>query len=33
MKESRVINEENIAESKVTLVYGQINKLPNLVFG
>ncbi|KAF3616819.1 ATP synthase subunit beta, chloroplastic, partial [Capsicum annuum] len=28
MKESRVINEENIAESKVTLVYGQMNKPP-----
>jgi F-type H+-transporting ATPase subunit beta len=32
MKESRVINEENIAESKVTLVYGQINEPLNLVF-
>ncbi|CAN6446898.1 unnamed protein product [Victoria cruziana] len=28
MKESRVINEENIAESKVALVYGQMNKPP-----
>ncbi|CAN6482982.1 unnamed protein product [Victoria cruziana] len=27
MKESRVINEENIAESKVALVYGQMNEL------
>ncbi|ERN07828.1 hypothetical protein AMTR_s00012p00184530 [Amborella trichopoda] len=26
MKESRVINEENIAESKVALVYGQMNE-------
>ncbi|PHT94647.1 ATP synthase subunit beta, chloroplastic [Capsicum annuum] len=28
MKESRVINEENIAESKVALVYGQMNEPP-----
>ncbi|CAN6446835.1 unnamed protein product [Victoria cruziana] len=28
MKESRVINEENIVESKVALVYGQMNELP-----
>ncbi|CAN6454652.1 unnamed protein product [Victoria cruziana] len=28
MKESGVINEENIAESKVALVYGQMNELP-----
>ncbi|PHT34508.1 ATP synthase subunit beta, chloroplastic [Capsicum baccatum] len=28
MKESRVIIEENIAESKVALVYGQMNKPP-----
>ncbi|CAN6440746.1 unnamed protein product [Victoria cruziana] len=27
MKEFRVINEENIAESKVALVYGQMNEL------
>ena len=28
MKESGVINEENIAESKVALVYGQMNEPP-----
>ncbi|KAL5067327.1 hypothetical protein RYX36_018214 [Vicia faba] len=28
MKESRVINEKNIAESKVALVYGQMNEPP-----
>ncbi|ERN07040.1 hypothetical protein AMTR_s00019p00029530 [Amborella trichopoda] len=28
MKESRVINEQNIAESKVALVYGRMNELP-----
>jgi len=28
MKESRVINEQNIVESKVALVYGQMNELP-----
>ncbi|TYH33299.1 hypothetical protein ES332_D13G049200v1 [Gossypium tomentosum] len=28
MKESRVINEQNLAESKVALVYGQMNELP-----
>ncbi|CAN6483034.1 unnamed protein product [Victoria cruziana] len=28
MKESRVINEENITESKVALVYGQMNEPP-----
>ena len=27
-KESGVINEENIAESKVTLIYGQMNEPP-----
>uniref|UniRef100_A0A6N2NJE7 H(+)-transporting two-sector ATPase n=1 Tax=Salix viminalis TaxID=40686 RepID=A0A6N2NJE7_SALVM len=31
MKESGVINEENIAESKVALVYGQMNEPPELV--
>jgi F-type H+-transporting ATPase subunit beta len=28
MKESKVINEENLAESKVALVYGQMNEPP-----
>ena len=28
MKESKVINEENISESKVALVYGQMNEPP-----
>ena len=28
MKESKVINEENLIESKVTLVYGQMNEPP-----
>ena len=28
MKESGVINEQNIAESKVALVYGQMNEPP-----
>lgn len=28
MKESKVINEENLSESKVTLVYGQMNEPP-----
>ncbi|KAH0773807.1 hypothetical protein KY290_010944 [Solanum tuberosum] len=28
MKESGVINKENIAESKVALVYGQMNEPP-----
>ncbi|KAK8936405.1 hypothetical protein KSP39_PZI014068 [Platanthera zijinensis] len=28
MKESGVINEKNIAESKVALVYGQMNEPP-----
>ncbi|PPD90392.1 hypothetical protein GOBAR_DD12661 [Gossypium barbadense] len=28
MKESRVINEQNLTESKVALVYGQMNELP-----
>ncbi|CAK8543677.1 unnamed protein product [Lathyrus sativus] len=31
MKESEVINEKNIAESKVALVYGQMNEPPELV--
>ncbi|KAL5097555.1 hypothetical protein RYX36_001882 [Vicia faba] len=30
MKESRVINEKNIAESKVALVYGQMNEPPGV---
>jgi len=28
MKESGIINEQNIAESKVTLIYGQMNESP-----
>jgi len=28
MKESKVINEENISELKIALVYGQMNELP-----
>ena len=28
MKESKVINEDNLSESKVTLVYGQMNEPP-----
>ncbi|CAL9112925.1 unnamed protein product [Musa textilis] len=28
MKESRVINEKNITESKVALIYGQMNEPP-----
>jgi F-type H+-transporting ATPase subunit beta len=28
MKESRVINVQNIAKSKAALVYGQMNELP-----
>ncbi|KAL6491900.1 hypothetical protein OROGR_033978 [Orobanche gracilis] len=31
MKKSGMINEKNIAESKVTLVYGQMNEPPELV--
>jgi F-type H+-transporting ATPase subunit beta len=30
MKESGVINEQNLAESKVALVYGQMNEPPIL---
>lgn len=28
MKESKVINEKNLGESKVALVYGQMNEPP-----
>ena len=31
MKESKVIDQDNISESKVALVYGQMNEPPELV--